>query len=90
MALDKLLKPMPPAAMPEFAAENIANLKESAAIYQVAEPGIPPRRIPAVIGKVATGLVQLPAEDIALVAQLVARLQHQRQPAVPRMCWLRS
>ena len=42
-------------------------------------------RIPAVIGKVATGLVQLPAEYIAMVAQLVARLQQQRLPAAPRL-----
>jgi excisionase family DNA binding protein len=83
-ALDYLLKPMQPVATPESAAEDIANLKESAAIYQVAEPGIPPGRIPAVIGKVATGLVQLPVEDIAMVAQLVARLQRQRLPAAPR------
>ena len=83
-ALDRLLKPMPPAATPESAAENVVYLRESAAIYQVAESGISPLGIPAVIGKVATGLVQLPVEDIAMVAQLVARLQQQRQPAAPR------
>jgi len=68
--------------MPEAAAEETRHLKESAAVYQVAEPGRSSALVPALIGQVATGLVQLPDEDIAMVAHLVGRLQ-QRQPAAP-------
>ena len=38
--------------------------------------------IPEVVGRIALQLVQLPAEDVAAVAQLVARLRQQRQAAM--------
>lgn len=79
-ALDKLLKPLQPAAMPEATIEEGQRLQESATVYQVAEPGRSSAPVPALIGQVAIGLVQLPDEDIAMVAHLVGRLQ-QRQPA---------
>lgn len=78
-ALDNLLKPLQPNVTPGAATEDKGSLKESAAVYQVAEPGLFSTSIPAVIGQVATGLVQLPDEDIAMVAHLVGRLQR-RQP----------
>lgn len=78
-ALDKLLKPLQVGVLPEVTAED-KNLKESAAVYQVAGPELLSATIPAIIGQVATGLVQLSDEDIAMVAHLVERLQG-RQPA---------
>lgn len=79
VALDKLLKPLQPDATPEAAAEETRQLKESAAVYQVAEPRLLSTPIPVVIGQVMTRLAQLPDEDIVMVAHLVGRLQ-QRQP----------
>ena len=79
-ALDKLLKPLHLGVMPEAIAEDKNYFKESAAVYQVAEPGLFSAPITAVIGQVAAGLAQLPDEDIAIVARLVGRLQ-QRRPA---------
>ncbi len=81
-ALDKLLKPLQPDATPEAVGEGEQRLQESATVYQVAKPGRLSAPIPALIGQVATGLVQLPDEDIAMVARLVERLQP-RQPAAP-------
>ena len=40
--------------------------------------------ITEVVGRIVLQLVQLPAEDVAAVAQLVARLRQERQPAVQR------
>ena len=86
-AIDKLLKPLQPDMPPAAATEDKGYLKESAAVYQVAEPGLFSTPIPAVIGQVMTGLAQLPDEDIVMVAHLVGRLQQrqltpqQRSPA---------
>lgn len=73
-ALDKLLKPLQPDATPEAVGEGEQRLQESATVYQVAKPGRLSAPIPALIGQVATGLVQLPDEDITMVARLVERL----------------
>lgn len=83
-ALDRLLKPLQPEAAPEAAAEDAAYLKESAAVYEIAgtKGSVAPAQ--ALIGGVALRLVQLPLEDISLVAQMVTRLQQQRQAAAPR------
>ena len=78
-AIDNLLKPLQPDVTPEAAVEDTRYLKESAAVYQVAKPGLFTAPIPAIIGQVAAGLAQLPDEDIAMVAHLVGRLQR-RQP----------
>jgi hypothetical protein len=82
-ALDKLLKPLQPGMTSEATVEGDKYLKEGATVYQVAEPDLSSSPIPAVIGQVATGLAQLPDEDIAIVARLVGRLQ-QRQPGAPQ------
>ena len=78
-ALDTLLKPLQPDAMPEATIEGGQHLQKSAAVYQVAEPGLLSTPIPVVIGQVMTGLAQLPDEDIVMVAHLVGRLQQRQQ-----------
>lgn len=83
-ALDRLLKAVQPDVTSETAAEDTRYLNESAALYQVAEPGLFSISIPAVIGQVATGLAQLPEEDIFMVAHLVGRLQQRRPAAAQR------
>lgn len=83
-ALDKLLKPMRPDAAPEAAPEIAATLKESAAVYEIAGAQRSAAPAQALVGGVALGLAQLPLEDINLVAQMVTRLQQQRQAAAPR------
>lgn len=81
-ALDKLMQPLHPE--PEPASQSDFHLKESAVAYEV----MPQRRanetIPEVVGRIALQLVQLPADDVAAVALLVARLRQQRQPAMQR------
>ena len=83
-ALDTLLKPLQPDAMPEATIEGGQHLQKSAAVYQVAEPGLFSTPIPALIGQVAVGLAQLQDEDIAMVAHLVGRLQRRQPTAQPR------
>ena len=83
-ALDRLLKPMQPEVTPESAAEDVAHLKEGAAIYETASLDRPTAAAQALIGGVALRLVQLPLNDITLVAQMVTRLQQRRQDAAPR------
>ena len=50
-------------------------------VYEAAGLGQTPASVQAIIGGVAVRLGQLPLEDIRLVAQMVARLQQQRQAA---------
>jgi excisionase family DNA binding protein len=83
-ALDRLLKPMHPDAAPEAASESMAYLREGAAVYEAADLGKAPVPAQALIGGVALRLVQLPLNDITLVAQMVTRLQQQRQAATSR------
>ncbi len=83
-AVDKLMKPMRPDPEPEPALQSEPSLKEGAAAYEVMSQRQAVETIPEVVGRIALQLVQLPAEDVSAVAQLVARLRQQRQPAVPR------
>jgi excisionase family DNA binding protein len=83
-AVDKLMKPMRPESEPEPALQSGPVLKEGAAAYEVTSQGRVAETVPEVVGRIALQLVQLPAEDISAVAQLVARLRQQRQPAVQR------
>ena len=81
-AVDKLMKPMRPESEPGSAPQGELHLKESAVAYDVMPQGRVGETIPEVVGRIVLQLVQLPAEDVAAVAQLVARLRQQRQPAV--------
>ena len=78
-ALDRLLKPMQSDAAPQATSEEATYLKEGAVVYEAAGLGQTPASVQAIIGGVALRLVQLPMEDVRLVAQMVARLQQQRQ-----------
>ena len=80
-ALDRLLKPMQSDVAPPAASEEATYLKEGAVVYEAAGLGQTPASVQAIIGGVAVRLGQLPMEDIRLVAQMVARLQQQRQAA---------
>lgn len=80
-ALDRLLKPVQSDAALQAAFEEATNLKEGAAVYEAASLSQTPASAQAIIGGVALRLVQLPLEDIRLVAQMVARLQQQHQAA---------
>jgi hypothetical protein len=71
-------------AAPEAVSEGVAYLKEDAAGYEAASLGKAPVPAQALIGGVALRLSQLPLEDISLVAQMVTRLQQQRQAAPSR------
>jgi excisionase family DNA binding protein len=84
-AVDRLMKPMHPGPEPEPAFQSEPSLKEGAAAYEVTSQRRAVETIPEVVGRIALQLVQLPAEDVAAVAQLVARLRQQRQPAVQRL-----
>jgi excisionase family DNA binding protein len=81
-ALDKLLKPLHPGPEPEPAPRSEPSLKEGAAAYEVTSPKQAVETIPEVVGRIVLQLVQLPADDVSAVAQLVARLRQQRQPSV--------
>ena len=81
-AMDRLMKPMHPEPEREPAVQSEPSLKESAVAYDVMPQTRAGETIPDVVGRIALQLVQLPAEDVAAVAQLVARLRQQRQPAV--------
>ena len=81
-AVDRLMKPMRPEPEPGFAPQGELPLKERAVAYDVVPQGRAGETIPEVVGRIALQLVQLPAEDVAAVAQIVARLRQQRQPAV--------
>jgi excisionase family DNA binding protein len=81
-AVEGLLKPMRPEPEQEPAVQSEPSLKESAVAYKAMPQGPAGETIPEVVGRIALQLVQLPAEDVAAVAQLVARLRQQRQPAV--------
>jgi excisionase family DNA binding protein len=83
-AVEGLMKPMHPDPKPEPALQSEPYLKEGAVAYEVTPQRQAVETIPEVVGRIALQLVQLPAEDVAAVAQLVARLRQQRQPAVPR------
>jgi excisionase family DNA binding protein len=83
-ALDKLMKPMHADPEPEPTFQNEPYLKEGAAAYEVTPQRQAVETLPEIIGRIALQLVQLPAEDVSAVAQLVTRLRQQRQPAVPR------
>ena len=80
-AVDRLMKPMHPGPEPEPAPQSEPSLKESAAAYEVTPQRQAVETLPEVVGRIALQLVQLPAEDVSAVAQLVARLRQQRQPA---------
>jgi excisionase family DNA binding protein len=84
-AVEGLMKPMHPGPEPEPALQSEPNLKEGAAAYQVTPQRQSVETLPDVVGRIALQLVQLPAEDVAAVAQLVARLRQQRQPAQHRL-----
>jgi excisionase family DNA binding protein len=79
-AVDRLMKPMHPD--PEPALESEPYLKEGAAAYEVTSQRQAVETIPEVVGRIALQLVQLPADDVSAVAQLVARLRQQRQPVL--------
>ena len=81
-AVDRLMKPMRPEPEPEPTPQSEPYLKEGAAVYEVAFQRLAVETIPEVVGRIALQLVQLPAEDVSLVAQLVARLRQQRQAAM--------
>jgi excisionase family DNA binding protein len=79
-AVDRLMKPMH--SGPEPALQSEPHLKEGAAAYEVTSQRQAVETLPEVVGRIALQLIQLPAEDISAVAQLVARFRQQRQPAV--------
>ena len=81
-AVDRLLKPMHPDSEPESAPQDELHLKESAVAYDVMPQRQAGETISEVVGRIALQLVQLPAEDVSAVAQLVARLRQQRQAAM--------
>ena len=83
-AVDRLMKPLHPGPDPEPALQSEPYLKEGAAAYEVTSQRQAVETIPEVVGRIALQLIQLPAEDVSAVAQLVARLRQQRQPAMPR------
>jgi excisionase family DNA binding protein len=83
-AVEGLMKPMHPGPELEPALQSEPYLKEGAVAYEVTSQRQAVETIPEVVGRIALQLVQLPAEDVAAVAQLVARLRQQRQPAMPR------
>ncbi len=83
-AVDKLMKPMRPGLEPEPALQSELYLKEGAAAYEITSQRQAIETLPEIVGRIALQLVQLPAEDVSAVAQLVAHLKQQRQPAVPR------
>lgn len=78
-ALEKLLTPVQSDATLKATAENTGYLKESAVVYEATSPTKTARSAQAIIGDIALQLVQLPLEDINLVAQMVARLRHRHQ-----------
>lgn len=80
--LDKLMQPLHPE--PEPASQSDLHIKESVTAYEVMSQRRTSETIPEVVGRIALQLVQLPADDVAAVAQLVARLRQQRQPAMQR------
>ena len=84
-AVDKLMKPMRPESEPESAPQSELHLKESAVAYEVMSQRRAGETIPEIVGRIALQLVQLPVEDVAAVAELVARLRQERQPAVQRL-----
>lgn len=84
-AVDRLMKPIRPEPGPGSAPQSELHLKERAVAYEVILQGRAGETIPEAVGRIALQLVQLPAEDVAAVAQLVARLRQQRQPAMPRL-----
>ena len=81
-AVDKLMKPVQPGPEPEPARQSEPSLKEGAAVYEVTSLGRTGETTPEMVGRIALQLVQLPAEDVSAVAQLVARLRQQRQIAL--------
>ena len=83
-AVDKLMKPIHPDSVPESSTEDAWYLREGAAVYESVGAGSAVTPIQAIIGGVALRLVQLPLEDITLVAQMVTRLQQQRHAAAQR------
>ncbi len=81
-ALDNLMQPL--RREPEHASQSDLHLKESAVAYEVMPQIRASETIPAVVGRIALQLVQLPADDVAAVALLVARLRQQREPVMQR------
>ena len=78
------MKPMHPGPELEPVFQSEPSLKEGAAAYEVTPQRQAVETLPEVVGRIVLQLVQLPAEDVSAVGQLVARLRQQRQPAMPR------
>ena len=83
-AVDRMMKPMHSGLEPKPALQSEPFLKEGAAAYEITSQRQAVETLPEVVGRIALQLVQLPAEDVSAVAQLVAHLRQQRQPAMPR------
>ncbi len=77
-ALDRMMQPMHPQSEPESDLQGEPYLKEGAGVYEAAAQRPPVETKPEVVGRIALQLLQLPAEDISVVAQLVAHLRQQR------------
>lgn len=76
-ALDRMMQPMHLQSEPESDLQSEPHLKEGAGAYEAATQRQVVGATAEVVGRIALQLLQLPAEDLFVVAQFVAHLRQQ-------------